>query len=115
AERVLPGVLDLAVPSGGEAALALSLLAARALGVATAADLADYCRLPQADTRAALAEATGSGLLRQVAVEGWGSPAHPPAAARLLAAHLGAGAVEAGETDPAALARPLRAALAAAG
>jgi uncharacterized protein YcaQ len=214
AERVLPGVLDLAVPSGGEAALALTLLAARALGVATAADLADYYRLPQADTRAALAEATGSGLLRQVAVEGWGRPAylpadarvparvqHPPlllspfdslvwsrqrterlfgfrylmelyvpaarrrhgyytmpllvgerlvarvdpkldraggrlllrgltvedgvgpaeavtaaaAAARLLAAHLGAGAVEAGETVPAALARPLRAALAAAG
>jgi uncharacterized protein YcaQ len=85
AERVLPGAADLAVPSAGEAALALTLLAARALGVATAADLADYYRLPQAETRAALAEATASGLLRQVAVEGWGRPAYLPADARVPA------------------------------
>src|SRR6266511_4112369 len=65
AERVLPGALDLADPSPEEAAVALTVLAARALGVATAADLADYFRLSAAETRAALAEATASGLLRR--------------------------------------------------
>jgi uncharacterized protein len=85
AERVLPAAIGLAVPSPAEAALALTMLAARALGVATAADLADYFRLPQAETRAALAEATASGLLRQVAVEGWGRPAYLAADARVPA------------------------------
>jgi uncharacterized protein len=85
AERVLPGAMDLAVPAPGEAALALTLRAARALGVATAADLADYYRLSQAETRSALAEATASGLLRKVVVEGWGKPAYLPADARVPA------------------------------
>jgi uncharacterized protein YcaQ len=79
AERVMPGALEEAVPSPEEAALALTLLAARALGVATAADLADYYRLPAAETRLALAEATASGLLRRVGVEGWSKPAYLPA------------------------------------
>jgi uncharacterized protein len=79
AERVLPGALDEAVPSPQEAAVALTVLAARALGVATAADLTDYFRLSAAETRAALAEATASGLLRRVAVEGWAKPAYLPA------------------------------------
>jgi hypothetical protein len=83
AERVLPGALDLTVPSAEEAAVALTVLAARALGVATAADLADYYRLPVAETRAALAEATASGLLRRVAVEGWAKPAYLTADARV--------------------------------
>ncbi len=76
AERVLPAGLDLSVPSGQEAAVALTVLAARALGVGTAADLADYFRLRSGEASPALAEAVGSGLLRQVEVEGWPRPAY---------------------------------------
>jgi uncharacterized protein len=76
AERVLPPGLDTSEPTAAEAAAELTLLAARALGVGTAADLADYYRLPTADTRAALAELVAAGLLQQVAVEGWAKPAY---------------------------------------
>jgi uncharacterized protein len=76
AERVLPAGLDTSEPTPEEAALELTVLAARALGVATAADLADYFRLPSAAVRAALAEAVAAGLLQQVAVEGWTRPAY---------------------------------------
>ncbi|HEV2894091.1 MAG TPA: crosslink repair DNA glycosylase YcaQ family protein [Actinomycetota bacterium] len=76
AERVLPPGLDTSEPTAAEAAAELTLLAARALGVGTAADLADYYRLPSADTRAALAELVAAGLLQQVAVEGWAKPAY---------------------------------------
>ena len=76
AERVLPAGLDRTPPTPQEAALELTLLAARALGVATAADLADYFRLRPEEARPALAEATSSGLLRKVRVEGWRQPAY---------------------------------------
>jgi uncharacterized protein len=76
AERVLPPGVDTSEPSPSEAALALTLLGARALGVATASDLADYFRLRPGDARAALAEAVGSGLLQEVAVAGWTKPAY---------------------------------------
>jgi uncharacterized protein len=76
AERVLPPGVDTSEPTPGEAALELTLLAARALGVGTAADLADYYRLRPADARAALAEAVAAGLLQEVAVAGWAKPAY---------------------------------------
>jgi uncharacterized protein len=76
AERVLPPGLDLTVPSELDAAVALTVLAARALGVGTAADLADYFRLPLAEARPALAEALAAGLLEQVTVQGWAKPAY---------------------------------------
>jgi uncharacterized protein len=76
AERVLPPGLDTSEPTAAEAAAELTLLAARALGVGTAADLADYYRLPSAQARAALAELVAAGLLQQVAVEGWAKPAY---------------------------------------
>jgi uncharacterized protein YcaQ len=76
AERVLPPGTDTSEPTAAEAALELTLLAARALGVGTAADLADYYRLRPADARAALAEALAAGLLREVAVAGWAKPAY---------------------------------------
>lgn len=62
-----------------EALAALTLRAARALGVATAADLADYYRLPIKAIRALV---PGLGL-REVRVEGWKDPAylHPDARA----------------------------------
>jgi uncharacterized protein YcaQ len=76
AERVLPAGLDTSEPTPAEAALALTVLGARALGVATAADLADYFRLPNAEVRPVLAEAVASGLLQEVAVAGWARPAY---------------------------------------
>jgi uncharacterized protein len=75
AERVLPAGVDSSEPTAAEAAAELTLLAARALGVATADDLRDYFRLPAAEAKTALAELAGAGLLQQVAVEGWGRPA----------------------------------------
>jgi uncharacterized protein YcaQ len=76
AERVLPAGVDTSEPEPAEAALALTVLAARALGVGTAADLADYFRLPREDARQALAEAVASGLLQEVRVAGWAKPAY---------------------------------------
>jgi uncharacterized protein YcaQ len=75
-ERVLPAGVDTSEPTAAEAALELTLLAAAHLGVGTAADLADYYRLRPADAKAALAEAVGSGLLQEVAVQGWARPAY---------------------------------------
>jgi uncharacterized protein len=76
AERVLPAGLDTSEPATAEAALALTVLAAGALGVGTAADLADYFRLPPEEARPALAEAAAAGLLEEVAVAGWAKPAY---------------------------------------
>jgi uncharacterized protein YcaQ len=76
AERVLPAGVDTSEPTAAEAALELTLLAAGHLGVATAADLADYFRLRPADAKAALAEALGAGLLQEAAVQGWARPAY---------------------------------------
>ena len=76
AERVLPASVDASEPKPAEAALSLTVLAAGALGVGTAADLADYFRLRPEDARPALAEAVGAGLLEEVAVAGWAKPAY---------------------------------------
>jgi len=78
-ERVLPPWLDTSEPSAHDAAVELTLLAAEALGVATAADLADYFRLRTQDFRPALADALGAGLLLEVDVQGWPRPAYLPA------------------------------------
>jgi uncharacterized protein len=76
AERILPPGVDTSEPTAAEAAAELTLLAARALGVGTAADLADYYRLPSTQARAALAELVAAGLLQPVAVQGWAKPAY---------------------------------------
>jgi uncharacterized protein YcaQ len=76
AERVLPAGVDTTEPTDAEAAAELTLLAARHLGVATAADLTDYYRLPVAKAKAALAEVVAAGLLQEVAVESWAKPAY---------------------------------------
>jgi uncharacterized protein YcaQ len=81
AERVLPPGLDTSEPGALEAAVELTVLAARALGVATAADLADYYRLRPQEARPALAEALAAGLLTQVDVQGWPKPAYLPTGA----------------------------------
>jgi uncharacterized protein YcaQ len=83
AERVLPAGLDTSEPTAAEAAVTLTVLAAGALGVGTAADLADYFRLRPADARQGLAEALAARLLEQVAVQGWAKPAYVVPGARL--------------------------------
>lgn len=76
-ERVLPArVLAEQTPSEQEARAALLLRAAAALGVATAADLADYYRLRGRDLPGLLAGLRAGGLLRSVRVEGWAEPAY---------------------------------------
>ena len=58
-------------------------LAARSHGVGTAADLADYYRMPVRDARPRLAELVESGDLREVRVEGWRAIAYLSREARL--------------------------------
>lgn len=83
-ERVIPPrVRALPTPAEYDAKRALVALAARHHGVGTARDLADYYRLPVADTKTALAELVESGEVQKVAVEGWREPAYLHADARL--------------------------------
>ena len=58
-----------------EARRALLAIAARAHGVGTVRDLADYFRMRTAEAGPRLAELVEAGTLRQVRVEGWREPA----------------------------------------
>jgi uncharacterized protein len=72
AERVIPAeVISAPALPRAEAHSVLVLTAARALGVATVSDLADYFRLPAAETRARARELAEDGRLRPATVEGW--------------------------------------------
>ncbi|MFT4912051.1 MAG: hypothetical protein ACI9YM_000624 [Brevundimonas sp.] len=74
--RTLPAaVLDRPTPTEAEAQRQLVRISARAMGVATAADLRDYFRLPLADARARIGELVEAGELVPVTVEGWDKPA----------------------------------------
>jgi uncharacterized protein YcaQ len=76
-ERVLPArILAKPTPSEPEAHRALVERAARALGIATEADLRDYYRLPLAGARSAVAELVESGVLERVTVAGWAKPGY---------------------------------------
>lgn len=69
---VLPDrVLAEPTPTPAQAQRELVAIAARALGVATIADLADYFRMPGASTRAAVGDLLASGRLVEVGVPGW--------------------------------------------
>lgn len=83
-ERVIPAeVLNRPTPSPVEAVKALILVGARAMGVATFADLKDYFRTPPDLSRAALAELVEAGALEPVTVRGWDRPAYLDPSARL--------------------------------
>ncbi len=71
-ERVIPAEIQaLPTPSEAEAQRELVRLAMRCMGIATAADLRDYFRLPVAGTKRAIAELVEEGALVPAAVEGW--------------------------------------------
>jgi uncharacterized protein YcaQ len=77
AERVIPAdVLDLPTPSEADAHRELLVIAARAHGVGTVGDLADYFRITVPQARPRIAELVEDGRLEQVAVRGWAQPAY---------------------------------------
>jgi uncharacterized protein len=88
AERVVPAEHHGRAVEREEAQRQLLLQAARAHGVGTAADLADYFRMPVGIARPRLVELLASGALREARVEGWREAAylHPDAAASRIEA-----------------------------
>jgi uncharacterized protein YcaQ len=83
AERVVPPEHHGRAVGREEAQRQLLSQAARAHGVAAATDLADYFRMKQAEARPRLAELVEAGVLREVRVEGWRTPAYLHADAAL--------------------------------
>jgi uncharacterized protein YcaQ len=82
-ERVIPpAILALPTPAPAEAQRRLIDLAARAHGIATAADLRDYFRLKPDESRGAIEALVEAGTLRPARVEGWSQPAFLHADAR---------------------------------
>ena len=82
-ERVVPAkILAAPTPPPEEAHRALVRIAARALGVATRRDIANYFYLGNARTGASIAELVEAGELVPVSVEGWSVPAYVAAGAR---------------------------------
>lgn len=83
-ERVLPkAILDLPTPDEASAQRALVERSARALGVATAADLRDYFRLKPHEGDHAITSLAEEGVLLPVKVRGWSQKAWMHRDARL--------------------------------
>lgn len=83
-ERMLPApILAAPTPTREVAQRELLLTAARAFGVATAADLGDYFRLHLPTARRQVHELAADGALQAVRVEGWRDAAYLHPAARL--------------------------------
>jgi uncharacterized protein YcaQ len=75
-ERILAAEHLADIPSREQAHRELTRLAARALGIATTADLADYWRITARDIAPRVSELVLAGELIPVQVPGWGSPAY---------------------------------------
>lgn len=76
-DRVISAeVLETEAPDEDEAKMEMLRIAARCLGVGTAADLADYHRLKVPQARTLLRRLVERGELVQVDVEGWEGPAY---------------------------------------
>ncbi len=76
AERVLPPDVLARDVADAEAVRQLTLRAATALGVGSAADIRDYFRLRAEQVRPALDDLVAAGELEAVAVSGWTVPAY---------------------------------------
>jgi uncharacterized protein YcaQ len=90
-ERILGAGAEAATPSRDAALRALALKAVAALGVTTAAWVADYFRTPKTATRTLIPVLARAGELIPVEVEGWREPAYIHPARRTLAARAAAG------------------------
>ncbi len=75
-ERILPAAALAPVPSREDAHRELVRLAARALGIATMADLGDYWRITQTELAPRVAELVVSGELIPAEVSGWNTPSY---------------------------------------
>lgn len=76
-ERVIPERVRITpTPPEVDAKRSLVRIAAGALGVATVSDIADYFRLPVAETKARVLELVEEGALRPVRIEGWRDAAY---------------------------------------
>jgi len=73
ARRLPAHVLGRDIPKD-DAIRELVRLGSRALGIGTVRDIADYWRLPQAETKIAIRDLVESGDLLPVTVPGWGAP-----------------------------------------
>ena len=83
AAQVLPsGILDVEIDSA-TARRQLLALSARAHGIGTASDLADYYRLPFTSSKPLIADLVDDGELVPVEVAGWGKPAYLHREARM--------------------------------
>lgn len=76
AERVLPADVLATRIDEEDAIRELLRGSARALGIATVADLRDYYRLSASQTRPAVADLVDEGTLVPVMVRGWNEPAY---------------------------------------
>jgi uncharacterized protein YcaQ len=83
AERRIPAELLEREIADDDAVRELVRMSARALGIGTVRDIADYFRLLQAPARAAIGELVDAGELLAVTVEGWDRPAYLHAEARI--------------------------------
>jgi uncharacterized protein len=86
AERVIPPEHHGRQCDAHESRRQLLLVAARACGIGTAADLADYFRMKVGEARPRLAELVTAGNLREVAIAGWRETAYIPGDGRPAAA-----------------------------
>ena len=83
-ERIIPReIYDRPTPAPADAIRELLRISARALGVATAADLRDYFRLSPGEADARIAELVENQDLVPVKVEGWSQKAFLAAGARM--------------------------------